>query len=324
MLISIAATKHKSSYLGSFLKNPVVSMHELRTKILNSVKILVSPELADIEGIGTYHIAKIFGKDPKAIDVAEKRELYHRYGKMPFSSIFIENEGGGLLVEKIEKVTRKGYAIDDGVYTLQEVSFDTRITLIHEGGFVCPIHFLLNTDASFITGTEGELDPFPTPILAHGSDMEMRVGYELARQLLIKNGSTYGVDAVQYYTNFGTACAAILFEVLLFLNASNTEFFNYKAKPFELKDRPAAIHSKFEYKVLDIYRTKKQYSSMEDILNSLRIPEGEKQTRRAHLVRGHFKRKNGKLFWWNPFMRNRKNAVDVGVVDKDYNLVDNK
>ena len=40
--------------------------------------------------------------------------------------------------------------------------------------------------------------------------------------------------------------------------------------------------------------------------------------RRAHLVRGHFKNKNGKLFWWNSFIRNRNSALTDGTIVHDY------
>lgn len=74
------------------------------------------------------------------------------------------------------------------------------------------------------------------------------------------------------------------------------------------------------YRVLDIWRDRKQFVSLQDIKSFLSPPEEERRKQRAGLVRGHFKIRQTGLFWWDMFMRNSRNAQTVGVIDKDYSL----
>ncbi len=107
----------------------------------------------------------------------------------------------------------------------------------------------------------------------------------------------------------------------MFMNAVNSNVTEYKPHKSELKKIPKVLHPKFEYKILDIFRTREKYESLGDVLTSISKVE-ENRSKRAHLVRGHFKTINGRLFWWNHFMRNRKNKEEVGYIKKDYYLAE--
>jgi hypothetical protein len=112
-----------------------------------------------------------------------------------------------------------------------------------------------------------------------------------------------------------------LLEALLFMNVSNATLVKYMPSQKEITFVPPQHRDKYIYRILDITRSRKQYESIAQIEEDLKSATLDKGMKRAHLVRGHFKRKNGKLFWWNPFMRNRNNAESVGKIDKDYRLV---
>jgi carotenoid cleavage dioxygenase-like enzyme len=111
-------------------------------------------------------------------------------------------------------------------------------------------------------------------------------------------------------------------ETLTFLNCKNVARHHYVPKKSENADLPAVLLPKFTYHVLDVFRERKEYVSMEEIRDHLWAPRTNRQSR-ATLVRGHFKNIRGTLWWWNAHMRNKKNATTVGVVVKDYNLVPN-
>ncbi len=115
--------------------------------------------------------------------------------------------------------------------------------------------------------------------------------------------------------------ASCIFEVLLILNAVNINIKTYRPSRKEFGKIAKVFWPKFEYRILDIYSERNQYKSITDITDHIRNNNSE---RRAHLVRGHFKRFSGKLFWWSPHMRNFKNINQAGLIEKDYRLIDNK
>jgi hypothetical protein len=137
---------------------------------------------------------------------------------------------------------------------------------------------------------------------------------------LKKKWEEEGNDKLSAYNGFVTIL--MLCEILLFLNISNVNIHHYIPTRKENEMMAKTLQTKFTYRVLDVYREKKQYVSLLDIFDHLFIDKEETVKRRAHLVRGHFKQKNGRLFWWNSFLRCRTNKEVVGMVDKDYRLND--
>jgi len=86
----------------------------------------------------------------------------------------------------------------------------------------------------------------------------------------------------------------------------------------ELKSVPINLRHSYLYHILDIYFENEdaEFTSMVDVANyTERQPP---TTKRQHVVRGHFKRKNGKLYWWNTFVRSRRS--ETGIVEKDYRV----
>lgn len=156
----------------------------------------------------------------------------------------------------------------------------------------------------------------------YASKDEMAAALELLMQ---GTSEVHGYDTVEGAMDVlrltGSQAMDVLGEVLLFLNASNSRITKYQVKKKEMPKAPKPFLPKYEYRILDLYRTKTEYQSLEEVEEFLTPSDKVKLQRRAHLVRGHFKTRNGKLFWWNAFLRNRKNIDSMGVVDKDYQLV---
>lgn len=109
---------------------------------------------------------------------------------------------------------------------------------------------------------------------------------------------------------------ADILNVLLFMNARNTDFVDVEASKDEIKSVPKHLRPSVVYKVLKITKDKVVYKSLSDAISKLNEESGG-SSKKLHLVRGCFhKCKNG-IFWWNPHLRgDRKN----GVVVKDYEL----
>ncbi len=116
--------------------------------------------------------------------------------------------------------------------------------------------------------------------------------------------------------------AVNLCEALLFMNLSNVRIHNYVPTKKENVMVPKPIQGFYEYKILDVFRERKRYVSLEEIKEGMAAAQESATDRRAHVVRGHFKEKGEKLFWWSSFMRCRKNAETIGVIEKGYRLRD--
>ena len=82
------------------------------------------------------------------------------------------------------------------------------------------------------------------------------------------------------------------------------------------------ILKKFEYKIVDLFREKKGFGSMDDIQEFMRRASFTSSDRRAHIVEGHWKKIKGEFYWWSHHMRCRKNYHTLGFVDKQYELKD--
>lgn len=109
--------------------------------------------------------------------------------------------------------------------------------------------------------------------------------------------------------------------VVFFTNMSNVRIHTYRMRKGEIsKAIPNSLLPKYEYRVLDLFRERESLESFDDVKAFASGSSRAVRDRRAHLVRGHFKRKGGKLFWWNAHVRNRHNADTVGVVEKDYRV----
>lgn len=280
---------------------------EIRKKILAATKIIAPKEIFDFSVDAYTQMRRQWGNEENISDAKRMKriDLYRRYVKMPFEMLFIENGEEGMLVEH--------GSFTNGTADTQVYEF--KLTSISCYGYVQAMRVLahmLDVD-----------DPRPH---SHAADCIMSQADVNTTYRAIEHeyATKMGVAIDQEYFNihlFNVMNAAIqtVFETLLFMNVSNSELHLYRPSRKEKEKIPKVFHPYLEYHVLDIYRTKKVYKSLEDIEVALN-PSDDIALRRAHLVRGHFKSIRGRLFWWNPFMRNAKNIATAGFVDKDYNL----
>ena len=100
------------------------------------------------------------------------------------------------------------------------------------------------------------------------------------------------------------------------MNTSNVETLTLPAPKFASRTRKAKGKAPlFDYKILSIF-----VGEVRNLRPQLRKNLGEKlisSDTRLTSVRGHFKRKGGKLYWWRAHLRGNKNA---GEVFKDYKI----
>lgn len=284
------------------------SVSSFRRKIMMSTKVIVPVEIMSVGSEYGEQMGLLFGKNWQDTEegsvVDRKIDQYLDFAKMPFDSLLFENGTGALFVRKESH--------------LPEYEGDTPVVITHitHTGFVSPVHVVAmfdNTGGSSITHcvmVAEELRPCVTAI--YTKDIERRypgASLEL-QQELIKEVR----DAFQQMTLY------TVLEVLLFMNVRNIEQVIYRLNRRERLKIQKSILPFYEYRILNIYRERREYKSLEVLADQFNRTKCESINRRAHLVRGHFKRIRGKLFWWNPFMRNAKNITTAGVVEKDYHL----
>lgn len=271
---------------------------QLRQDIIKAAKIVVGLDIMN------QHI------QPKALNVPEhvwgkkkvteeykqaKAEQYAFFARMPFSTIFIENWTGGHLV----------YRNPDGVTWTQ-----TTVMHVYDPGS--------NSDYAMSMGQDLIVDP--CRVDKDGFIWTESIPSATFAEMITRRGNpeiTRTMTRVQ---------ASEVAETLLFLNVKNLEPQRYKISKADakaMKAVPKVFQPYCDYRVLDIYRRNAPIKSLDDLTQ--RVMQQHKDINRAesraHLVRGHFKNLNGSLFWWNPFMRNRKRLETHGFADKDYQLI---
>jgi hypothetical protein len=312
MLISQMIAKDPR-FLKSEARKPIESVFDTKMKIFNAIKILVGNDVADFTKIIDINEESIFGKNLEDTEAQKRREMYSEYSRLPFPMIFIENETGGLLVEQ-RRVQKKEHA------------YDTIITCIQYDGLIDPIKILINTlDFKGDRNLPGSLIPGRVAWYANDSETEafmkeMDIAAVLANREMSPEAKAFYTS--QVIERMAGAFALLVYETLLFINVANKTLVKYKPTKKEIPGIPKNLLDSYEYRILDLHRSRKVYQSIGEVIDDISFPEADRLARRAHLVRGHFKRKNGKVFWWNPHMRNRKNLEEVGYVDKSYRLND--
>lgn len=112
----------------------------------------------------------------------------------------------------------------------------------------------------------------------------------------------------------GFWCFMVL-NALTYINAKNVSIEAYKMSKSEAKrsNLPNVMVRQYDYHVVNIFHKKVVYEKLADV-EAFSNSETTSHIR-AHMVRGHFKQRGSGLYWWNPFLRCKKNQ---GFVDKDY------
>lgn len=255
---------------------------ELRKKIMHATKLVVPNEFLSFDK-GYDAIVSLM---PTNKTITDRWPLYTEYSRLFAPILFIESDRAGVLLEE-----RKGGWI---------------------ATFICrPKHPDYLDCCALLPGR---------PIFNRNTTIEavLKEVSLLAYGFTLTGKNIRGVEDATY--DFTISAFTGLCELLLFVNVKNTPIRSYTPTPHENIGIPAEIIPKYTYKVLDIYRDLGEIKDLETVTTFLRVSPSGHSNRRAHLVRGHFKRKKNGLFWWNPFMRARDSATRAGVVLKDYNL----
>jgi hypothetical protein len=286
------------------------SFADIRTKVINARKFIVGREMVNIIGAGGKQMEVLWGligdgkttlKEASDTTVGnaftDRLVMYIKHARPPFPSMLVESDKGLILIEQAPS--------EDGK---ESVAFKT-LSITGEGRCM-PYWVYSGVVFSVFDGKEDV--PFRDKLRYHFFESTEN-GCALAE------GDLPDSTSDNLYS-LGFAQVMMVMECMLFANVANTRTPVYNPTKRELKAIPKVLQPRFTYRVLDIFRDRKEYQSMEDVESLFNRSEESVQHRRAHLVRGHFKTIRGKLYWWNTFMRNRKNLESHGVVEKDYQL----
>lgn len=284
MLLSQCIAKDMN-FIRQMISNDIKLLFNTRLKIMSSIKFIIPREFYNLSIESFDEISSLTDR----IDLTTKRkQFYNKYAKLPFPSIFIENEENGILVEQ----QNNGWSAK--FFWRQDKISIEKNGLVH-GCALLPFKLICNyTDnEQFLTFNAEVTNP----------NYEHEEGGKIDK--------------------FIEACLIAICEILVFLNVKNTTIHHYKPTKKENVFIPSGMIKFYEYHILDIFRDRTKYETLNDIEQHLSTATINNIERRAHLVRGHFKQKPNGLFWWSNFTRCRKNINTHGVIDKDYNLVTN-
>lgn len=261
---------------------------DARLAIMSAVKFVVPNELLNVSIQSMADVA--MGKQDKEhistllsnLDNESRTSLYEQFAIPPFDTIFIESDKTGVLIinsPDTDSITYHLFTVGYGQKKEYAVFSDCEYEYKRKEAV-----------ASYSRSVK--------PTAREGLDEAMAEKINEAIDSLI----------------MGT-----VLEILLLLNAKNTNVATYTPTKKEISYVPKNAVKSYVYHILDLYREGTKYESVKDVTEFVGGTGRHSSEKRAHFVRGHFKRKKNGLFWWSPFMRCRKNS-EVGVVDKDYRI----
>lgn len=272
----------------------------LRNKIINSEKFVIPDYLGGSiqttnEVIGRMVAAKS-SKNDGITFLQEREHQYTLFSKLPFDLTVIENNELCWLLEKYK---------DHFSITIVHKNGDVNtVTLLIEG--VGKDQNVLNVFyVYYYSNLTGHVQP-----QSHFDKLELST-HEISRFIC----------TAQKHTKYNSVC---VFEALLYINAKNRREVEVKVsqgfKKVSKRNRVVPVGPDLVYKVLVLDRTKPTLVTTDDISNYIYSPSEGHVGRRATYVRGHLKVRKTGTYWWNPFIRDAKNALTVGMVDKTYDV----
>ncbi len=263
-----------------------VSLPEVRQKIIRATKVIVGRNQMDFEAVPREMMERRNKKNTDE-EIDKDIRLYREFARMPYPVMVFENDSGLKLVEEMgERMIR--------------------VTSIAQNGVLMPFIYTLDLKAK----NKHTDDPEKWAI---DFQMELPDGVKKDTAGLAEEaGSAALTDSAEIY------------EMILFMNISNKVTHQYVPSKRENSMVPKPLLPFYSYHIMDLFRDKKVFDSLADVDSFVRGTAED--NRRAHMVRGHWKTydRNGvkKIYWWNPFMRSKKNLESKGFVDKGYRLRD--
>lgn len=268
---------------------------DMRLKIMMATKIIVGTEFVEIDKLGacpseTFSDGRPIGYVEGEITKGEKTKLnkdldrryalYIKYCRMPDKLIAMESSKGMYLAERMG-------------------SDRIRMSVITPQGIIMPTVMYIHMDKLGPTG-----------------NMAADVDYWFMSEMF-EEAFEQRPDFKPVMMMINGLHMAKFLDALLQFNVANSRIHKYALTTREAAKIPKSMVAKYEYCIVDVWRERTTYHSLKDLEE---FTERDTQERRAHLVIGHHKEINGKLWWWNPFVRNKKNAETEGVIIKDYVL----
>jgi len=254
---------------------------DLRMKVIRAVKMIVPRELLDTDRDMAGLDRQIFGHSPNQEESQRRLNLYSKFSRLPYPLLFVENHTGANLLELLPDGSFNCYTIMDTGLTLY---FCTNVSLVEDG---------VNANTRWLIPKE---------------EVEKAIGPERFSLYLELLETTSVASVIQ------------LAEMLLYVNTKNVVQHHVTPSKRENQMVPKPLLPYHSYYVLDVFRDRKEYVRLEDVIADLCDPNKPVQARRAGLVMGHFKKRATGLFWWNNYIRNARNAETHGVIDKDYEV----
>lgn len=200
--------------------------------------------------------------------------------KLPFPIIFFESTQYGYLLEELENGEIHIYQVKaDGVLSANKIVLSPHLIDVED------------TNQSL------------TGIIATNIFIEFVRAYD-------------GEQALESFKMLSMIIGIQCYQLLTFVNCRNINIVKYKPKKSELAKLPKVLHKGYEYHVVKISNDVTRYESLEDLQTD--VAKSVSSEMKAHVVRGHFKKRATGVFWWNSFLRgHRKN----GVIEKHYELI---
>jgi hypothetical protein len=244
---------------------------------------------------------------------------YSDFLQLPFDSVFFENQNVGCLIEKHETkpnlwkvwsyhrlITPKQYFLIDPKTVFRMIGS----TIELENLSMCTAR----DDKVVMSVTDGHAVVYKKP------SVTSRLAVD-PKHSVIKREALDGEFMMRAQINDVCKLLVAIFPLIMFANMHNVSIHRYQMKRGEIsKAIPNPMLSKYEYRVIDLFREKTGFDSLGEIKEFFQNANRTLVDRRAHIVRGHFKEIRGKLYWWNSFMRNHHNRDTLGFVDKGYDI----
>lgn len=262
-----------------------IDLFDLRMRIINATKVVVAHEFLNFDTDYLDNLTQVF-KNTSAKSFGAKADMYQQYARMPFPSMFIENDTGGLLVEQ----TNEGFTV----------------RALSKSGFVHPCY------AKFSGFEDGSSIPVPEII------WDVKKGKEVNEQYL-KPGRIGGL------IHTCVAMEVMLFmnvkNITIHQYAPTVKENNYVPKPL----RPKYVYRVLDV-FSDIVRYESLGQITDQLIKTVQNAEQRRSSLvRGHFKEfknGLFGNEHlAGLYWWNIHRRNRRNCNTVGEVEKDYRLV---
>lgn len=285
------------------------SVSAFRKQVMMATKVIVPVEIMHLKMDYMNRMNLIYGLGWDQETIKKKNDQYLDFARLPFDSILLENHTGALFVRK-----------ETAKHPSHDIHCPIVVSHITNSGYISESHIGMVLDTGGVSPNYSLCT-----LISHGvrDELTQRAFDQIVKDKIPFKTEADLIEMIEELRDaFQNMTASTVLEVLLFMNVRNIEQTIYKMSHRERQGFQKSVLPFYEYRILDIYKTRKEYKSLTTVGEGAGTSGREAVERRAHLVRGHFKKKKDKLYWWNPFMRNRKNITTHGIVEKDYQLVD--